>query len=623
MATTSAARADDESPLSGTDLDVRADDVVVDYRLRELELSGHVRADSPPFHLSSDALKLRRSSRGLIVEGDGRLAFCPCLGTPISVRFSGATVAPPGDLFLTNPRLEIFHIPVLWLPFFWVRAPTKVGLLPPEIAWRGADGLFLGGGVHVPWKVRDGQIAVDLRAGGYVEGGVAVEATATTPTTTTRVRFDRLEGAVHPGAAGDGSGLLVDARGAMELGQERVGWDFDLLRGARGVQSTSDLDAASRRFDVGIAEASLAEPLVVAAGVRTAAFRGGEILLSDAAGPYVSVGHDAALGNAGVYDATLDASVLDRTGAGALALAHGEVGTLFAARPSVFGVRASLRASGDAAADGITSGGDGAALWRAEMGLPLVRSFDSGDVNDPWRHRLEPVISASGLASAGDGALADIASRSIAYLAQSTILPTAPNGVAFVASSGLRSALGRWARRDGLDLEAHLGSVTDAAGETRGVLRWRAAASGRIVALAAEGAHLVAPGVASSDGHAFIVRGRLGVPSGLGITAYVAGRSGVDPVAARLLTDAPLEPASGLLAAEGYSGGFRVGIPWTSFLATRGGIDMDLSAPELTGAVGTVELRDKCGCFRLRINGAHRLGRDGVDVWATIDLVPR
>ena len=622
------ARADDEpSPPGTADLDVRADDVVVDTKLRGLELSGHVRADAPPFHLSSDKLSLRRSSHGLIVEGDGRLAFCPCLGTPVSVRFSGATVAPPGDLFLTNPRLEIFKVPIFWLPVFWLRAPNKFGLLPPEIAWRGADGLFLGAGVHVPWRTSEGQVAVDLRAGGYVQGGLAVDATAATPSTTTRVRFDRLEGSVRPGAAGNGSGLLVDARGAMAMGQERVGWDFDLLRGARGVQATSDLDAASRRFDVGQAEVSVTSPLVIAAGVRTVALRGGELLLSDAAGPYVSIGHDAALGSVGAYDATVDGSVLDRTGAGALALAHGEAGVLLAGRPSVFGLGASLRVAGDAAADGVTSGGDGAALGRVELGLPLVRAFEGADVNDPWRHRLEPVVSASGLASAGDGMLASIASRSVAYLAESALPLTTPTGAAFVASAGIRTAVGRWARGDGVELEGRLGSVTDSGGVTRGALRWRAAATSRLAALTAEGADLVAagvaPGVVSGDGHAFLVRGRLGVPDALGITVYVAGRTGVDPVAARLLTDAPLEPASGFLSAEGYSGGVRAGIPWTRFFSTRGGVDVDLSSPALTGAVGTVELRDKCGCFRLRINGAHRIGRDGVDVWATLDLVPR
>ena len=64
------------------------------------------------------ALKLQRTSRGILVEGNGRMQFCPCLGTPISLGFKSVTVAPPGDLFITSPRLEIFKVPVFWLPWF-------------------------------------------------------------------------------------------------------------------------------------------------------------------------------------------------------------------------------------------------------------------------------------------------------------------------------------------------------------------------------------------------------------------------------------------------------------------------------------------------------------------------
>ena len=86
-------------------VDVRADDVVLDGTTRELELSGNVRVDAAPFHLSSERLRIWRSSRGVRVRGDGRLAFCPCLGNPLTIEFKGATVAPPGDLLLDRPRL--------------------------------------------------------------------------------------------------------------------------------------------------------------------------------------------------------------------------------------------------------------------------------------------------------------------------------------------------------------------------------------------------------------------------------------------------------------------------------------------------------------------------------------
>ena len=611
------------------ELDVRADEVTVDTRMRELELRGHVHADAPPFHLSADKLDLKRSSRGITVEGDGRLTFCPCLATPIALGFKGATVAPPGDLFLTSPRLEIFHVPVFWLPFFWLRAPDRVGLLPPEIAWRGADGLFVGEGVHLPWGPKKRPSVVDLTAGGYFDGGFAASASARTPDTTTLVRLDYLPESVAPGAAGGGAGLLVDARGALthDVGplRARAAWDFDLLRGARGVQATTDLDAASRAFDVGQAELSVDRGFVAASGVRMAAVRGGDLLAADAVGPYVSLGGDGAIGAVGAYDATADASVLHEAAVGSVALAHGEAGVLLAGRPSIFGVSASLRGVADAAADDYDSGATAAALARAEITAPFVRSFDTSDRADPLRHRIEPFVAVSALAQDSAGALADIAARSFAFVGQSAFADE--SGVAGVASAGLRSNLARWARGDGLELEANAGGLVDPSGEARGALRWRVRAGGQVIGLSAEGAHVLSRD-ALGTGDAALVRARVGIPiqgraSGPSVAAHVAVREGVDPVAARLLTDAPLEPAAGLFATTGVSGGIRASVPWTRWLTTRGGVDMDLDQLVVTGAVGTIELRDTCGCFRIAVNAAHRLGRDGVDVWTTIDLVPR
>ncbi len=125
------ARGDDRFPGP---VDVHASDVEIDARTREAVLKGDVRVDAPPFHLRSDELRLRRSWRGAIdVEGAGRLTFCPCLGSPLAVRFEEATVAPPGDLILRSPSLEILGAPVLWLPYFWLRSPEKLGLLPPDL----------------------------------------------------------------------------------------------------------------------------------------------------------------------------------------------------------------------------------------------------------------------------------------------------------------------------------------------------------------------------------------------------------------------------------------------------------------------------------------------------------
>ena len=117
-----------------------------------------------------------------------------------------------------------------------------------------------------------------------------------------------------------------------------------------------------------------------------------------------------------------------------------------------------------------------------------------------------------------------------------------------------------------------------------------------------------------------VARVRVGAVDGIHLTLLAAERDGIDPVAARALTDAPVEPSGGFLASSGWTVGARARIPWTSWLATTGGADGDLTAQVLVAARGGIELRDHCGCLVVRANGAHRIGRDGVDVWVTIDL---
>jgi hypothetical protein len=130
----------------------------------------------------------------------------------------------------------------------------------------------------------------------------------------------------------------------------------------------------------------------------------------------------------------------------------------------------------------------------------------------------------------------------------------------------------------------------------------------------------VAPANGVGAGGAFVARARLGAVDAIHVTLLAAERDGIDPVAARALTDAPLEPSGGFLASTGWTAGAHARIPWTAWLATTGGADGDLTAQLLVAARAGIELRDRCGCLVVRANGAHRIGRDGVDVWLTIDL---
>ena len=86
----------------------------------------------------------------------------------------------------------------MYLPWFWMRSDEKVGLLPPDVAYRGQDGFFAGGGVHLPWKDRGVRQALDLRGGGYLEGGFVADVRLRSPIAATKIRFDRLPGARAP-----------------------------------------------------------------------------------------------------------------------------------------------------------------------------------------------------------------------------------------------------------------------------------------------------------------------------------------------------------------------------------------------------------------------------------------
>src|ERR1019366_1054713 len=96
-----------------------------------------------------------------------------------------------------------YHVPILWLPLFWLRSPGNIGLLPLDVAYRGGDGLYLGAGVHLPWSKGDPKDGLDLRAGAYLTGGFAADARLRTEATFTRVRVDDLRG---------DTGVSLDAR---------------------------------------------------------------------------------------------------------------------------------------------------------------------------------------------------------------------------------------------------------------------------------------------------------------------------------------------------------------------------------------------------------------------------
>ena len=587
-----------------------ADELHLDTRSQALDASGHVRVDEPPFHLNSEYLQLRRVPIGVELEGQGKLAFCPCLGEPLAVRFTGATVAPPHDVILRNPVLEVFGVPVAWAPAFWLRSPGRIGLLPPDVAWRGADGFFAGGGVHLPWRRGDMLHGLDLRAGAYFEGGAAVDGIVRTTATETHVRWDDLRG---------NAGVAIGALGATAIANgdraDSVAWEVDALRGARAVQATTDLDAAAKPFDRATAQAAWRwDGWTLGSQIRAVALRGSDVLDAGVAGPVIDVRRAGALGSAGAYDATLEGGQVAGGGFGATSFARAEGGALVATRLGVVGASLALRGLGDVADDGVREGVDGVAQVRAAVRLPLVREYTSADAPDPWVHRTEPRVEAAVLAAQTDGVLVVPAGRG------------APDAIgretAWIGAAGWSNTVGRSGSRASMDVDVVGGALGDG-GEVRPLLRARATMGGPILGLQADFARVLRlPSLDASaqPGGAFIASARIGPSSGLHLRAHAAERDGVDPYVARALVDVPFEAASGFLSAPGWTGGADLGVPFGPRITARGGADLDLDAGELVAALGSLELHDPCNCVVVRATAAHRIGRGGIDAWVSVDL---
>ncbi len=427
----------DDAPAAPFPVDVRADEVDFNARTQALDARGNVRVDVPPFHLTSDYVRLKRSSIGVDLEGEGRLGFCGCLGTPLAIRFDGATVAPPHDVILRKPRLELFGVPIFWAPIFWMRSPARRGLLAPEIAYRGTDGVFLGEGVHLPMHAGTStEGGLDLRAGGYLKGGVAIDAHLYSEASTTRVKWDHLRS----------DGVAVDARGATTIlsnAASGVAWDVDVVRGVRGVVATTDLDAAVRPFDRSTMEAAWRTGgWTVATSVRAVAPRGGDVLDLGAVGPVATVRRGEAIGGVGAYDATIDGGVLRSPGVPPLSFSRVDTGALVATRVGAIGASLALRGVGDVASDGVTRGVDAAGSARARIAVPFVRGWASTDIEDPWVHRIEPRVDVAALGLRSDGVLGAAFGRGTAI---------AP-GAAWTATGGLASAIGRWGARGAFEI---------------------------------------------------------------------------------------------------------------------------------------------------------------------------
>jgi hypothetical protein len=580
-----------------------ADEVEGQIRSGEhLRLRGNVVMTYQRFRLTSPELSLHRSPRGIEVTGPGEVVFCPCPDPPVSVGFESGLVAPPADLVLRRPSLRVGSVTILRLPWFWLRAPSRAGILPPTVAWRGGDGLLVGEGVHIPWRHgRDGEGDLDVSAAAYVKGGFEIVTRLKTERSTEKVRWDHL-----------GQDLLaVDANGSLAQPHDgSVAWNVDAVRGPRARAATLSLDEAARAYDRGAFDVSLRErPVTVGLGVRALGVRGGSGPGQQPAwGPQATIGAGGSIDSVGTWNGLATASVLEDRDFGMTQLVRTEGGAEVFARPGPIAASLALREASSIAQSAGTAGVDAVATATMALAAPLARAFPTDDA--PVMHVIEPAVDATAMTAHTSGEYWSMTGRPVALA----------DGRAIVASSGLRTTWGRLLGRSGASLSGAIGAAsTSDSPAPRSIARWRTAWSSRYVGLGAEGAAF-----ASQLGQITIGQARLGDPTDLHVRVSAAGRNGVEPVLARALgSPGGREPSGGWLATEGWSAGAEIGARPLRSVTTTVGIDEDVSAQTLLSVRGSVGYQHPCRCLSVGTFLTRRLGREGVDFWVSIDLAPR
>ncbi|HKQ71410.1 MAG TPA: hypothetical protein VJT73_18830, partial [Polyangiaceae bacterium] len=192
-----------------------------------------------------------------------------------------------------------------------------------------------------------------------------------------------------------------------------------------------------------------------------------------------------------------------------------------------------------------------------------------------------------------------------------------------MVSAGLRTAWGRLLGHAGASLEVDVGAVGTVGSSSRAMptLRYRASWSSRYVGLGAEGA---AAKTQEMLGSVFVGKVRWGEQDDWHLVTRLAGRAGLEPVVARsLAAPAATEPSGGWLSDEGWTAGAEVFGRFTRSISAKVAAEEDLTSRTLLGVRGSLGYAHPCRCISVDGFAAKRLGREGVDVWVSIDLAPR
>jgi hypothetical protein len=576
-------------------IDFSAGKMVVDGKTGQLELSDHVTVSVDRYRLTSDRLTLRRSPYGVEVRGKGRVAFCPCEDAPVTLGFGVATVAPPTDLLIEDPTVRVGGVPVLWLPYLWLRSPERIGLLPPRLAWRGDDGLLAGAGVHLPWGRRQTAhgttSSADISLSGYTKGGAEVVGRLRTPSSSSRLRWDHL----------DSSLAEIDTHGASSFGSTTGAWSVTALRGQRGRSGTPELAPAAMRYDRAELSALRVTPnSLLRVGLRGIATRAGPLDELGMVGPVVSVGTGAALGQLGTTDAYVQGWTASDPETGAISSVLQGAGLRADARPGPLCANIYVR---ERALALTTSDSDGAAIavgGGSEVSLPLVRRYGSEDT--PATHWIEPFART-------DGVVADDRGGAPIPL---------PSGSRWLSALvGLRNAVEWYGAGSASELTLSAGWLGLDARATR-ALAARVAAGGEVLATDVSLGWLPEEHTSAS-----VSRVRIGSPDHVALDARVEGRHGRHAMATRWFDrDVWEAPWNDWYSDPGWSAGSGLLIAWTHWLASVVSADYDLTADRSLGERGGLAYRHPCGCLALVAQAGRRLGRKGFDASLTLDLLP-
>lgn len=571
-------------------VDFRANRVEISPDAGELALTGAVVVRLARFRLSSEAVRLSRSRRGVHVDGKGVLGLCPCEAPPVTFGFSSADLAPPTDVLMQNATLRVGGVPLFWSPYLWLRAPERTGVLPPSLAYRGEEGVLVGSGVHVPFAQAGRAHALDVGVSGYVRGGGRLDVIVDMKGGRTAAEFDYFHGAALDVVS---SYSVEGSRG--QLFAERI----DVLRGERAALAPAELARVTLPSDRLRLAVGRARSLLVGFGVSGDSTRAGDLAELGVLGPAFVLGSGGALGRRARYGLSLSGRSA-RTGAGDLFASRAEAGLSSAAPlgPLLFEVALRERAEALTLTDGQAF--DVRSELRARAGLPLLRRYTA------FSHTLEPYAEAALLSGSRD------ATPEAVLLSDLEAPPRA-----LFALGGLDSALGSNSERAAFDLRL-AGGIVKTAPDAQTVLAARTRVDAGVARVAAE-----LRALPTSSAAELALRGELGRPGSLRLGVHLDGAAGDARAARGVFREDFAAPTALLLDRHGLGAGGRLSVPWGRSLSTEVGSDVDISVKRWLASSAAIAYRHPCRCLAVAFFGSRRLGRRGVDLGVNLELVPR